>query len=480
MNGMGISFSLAGRIGINLIVCLMVAGPCLATAQEYRDIDTDEEVERLAPGLRLAKGRIFSDSVQLNDPVPPGGPLADKFQNYEEAINAWYRLYRLPLFTQVNSGNEDAASMRSEFNRDLRSCRAAAAHEHIADLLQRAMLTICHDEYHPAVRYNAMLMLGDLNSTEAVRVGQNQAPPVPLLPALISMLDEFESEEQIDAVRVAAMIGILRHVELAPFRSEGQSLPASLTTRIIEPMIALVQAETSPDGRSPEGHEWMQRQAIEILGAFGKEGEEGVVLTVLASKLNNDSLSLPIRCAVIQSLAKFEPGLAGNLDSTRILAQAGKVGIDAVRYELLRIQTWEESRDQNGEGAVWDAELELQITSLRRRLKVRLSCVQQGIVGPPGIGALAITPDQQELAQDLRRDLDRALTALDKALDEEEEFTSHEKLDLIRDSLQQAGRDLDATVREALASVAPSVEPVESEPTEGNPTEPDPGSDLPG
>ena len=58
--------------------------------------------------------------------------------------------------------------------------------------------------YHPAVQVNAMLMIGELNSVEQ--------PPTPLPEALDAMIAAVQDTKLSDAVRVAALVGIERHV----------------------------------------------------------------------------------------------------------------------------------------------------------------------------------------------------------------------------------------------------------------------------
>ena len=60
--------------------------------------------------------------------------------------------------------------------------------------------------YHPAARYNAMLIVGELNDKEAVKGGSSPTAPEPSAQALIAMLKELDSPTQIDPVRVACLI----------------------------------------------------------------------------------------------------------------------------------------------------------------------------------------------------------------------------------------------------------------------------------
>ena len=68
---------------------------------------------------------------------------------------------------------------------------------------------IVKDEaYHPAVRCNAMLAIGSLNEQEA-EVGHSHA--VPLSASLPILLNAVKNADDSDAVRVVALVGLVRH-----------------------------------------------------------------------------------------------------------------------------------------------------------------------------------------------------------------------------------------------------------------------------
>ena len=64
------------------------------------------------------------------------------------------------------------------------------------------------DKYHPAVRINAMLTIGDLNSVDSIQSAQN----VPLANAMPVLLETVNDDKLIVPVRIAALVGINRHV----------------------------------------------------------------------------------------------------------------------------------------------------------------------------------------------------------------------------------------------------------------------------
>lgn len=182
--------------------------------------------------------------------------------------------------------------------------------------------------YHPAVRYNAMLIIGRLNSREAVTVG-GKALPIPFEPARKFMLAEFKNPDQIDAVRVAALLGLQRHAQL-----EGQQPRMQPADRkeIVDLALAIV-ADPAPDNRSEEGHAWIQRRAMDILGELRDPGVDNEVALALKSIVDDDKAPLAMRCtaAVAYGRLNFPPA---KLDPAEAMQSVADVAVTAVYDEL--------------------------------------------------------------------------------------------------------------------------------------------------
>ena len=72
--------------------------------------------------------------------------------------------------------------------------------------------------------------------------------------ALPIILAEFQKPENGDAIKVAALIGLSRHLEWDPHRAAGSTpIPAALRTQIINELLALAQAKDPPAGATPKG-----------------------------------------------------------------------------------------------------------------------------------------------------------------------------------------------------------------------------------
>jgi hypothetical protein len=96
-------------------------------------------------------------------------------------------------------------------------------------------------------------LLGHLNSSDAVTFGDRR-PEVPMIEMLRFMLDELANPQQIDAVRVAALNGILRHVKIDRDLPEGSRrlVGNAAETMIVNAMTSLLEAKQPPEGRAAE------------------------------------------------------------------------------------------------------------------------------------------------------------------------------------------------------------------------------------
>ncbi|MCE9555377.1 MAG: hypothetical protein K8T91_18665 [Planctomycetes bacterium] len=182
--------------------------------------------------------------------------------------------------------------------------------------------------FHPACRYNAMLIIGRLNEKMTWQPARRVFEETPLRKALRPMVEAAGNDKLPEPVRLAAMIGIRRHID------KGQ-LPAGALDLICGVMSRVCKERTTATGHLADGHLWIRRQAIELMGACGTEGQGQVYSRLLTERLADPNEPLSVRQAAAAALAKVQgrtklkPGEAAEL--------AGKLGtlaVDLARYEL--------------------------------------------------------------------------------------------------------------------------------------------------
>jgi len=303
----------------------------------------------------------------------------------QDVFDKFYETYALARWSDPNNRHL-LTGFRKELSTHLLQAKSGSVHDHLRDLILRILTTTASENYHPPARVNAMLMIGELNQVEAARAMDN---PVPYATALQTvLLKAVQAPTQPDAVKVAAMVGILRHARL------DAQMPASVQLD----MINLVKSETAP-GPSADGRAWMRVQAARVLGAMGSPGANGAVPNAITSMVADGQLRLSARCAAARALGQLNYGGAAWANAEPAVAVLRQLAIEACDAE---------------KGDV-----------LRRRLAFHLSGISTGLGGNPedatknGIGPLAGSGNGPQLVAGLKA----SLTALedilkDKSLDE--------------------------------------------------------------
>jgi len=284
--------------------------------------------------------------------------LAGKFANEQEqtAFDRFYKQYALAEWS-LPENRSKLPELRRRLCNNLRTCgtggRPSQVHDHLNAITLRYANGMATGNFHPATRVNAMLMIGQLNAKEAPTIS---VPPDPLPAALPVLVAALADEDQIDAVKVASMVGIFRHAELGAINSP------SAQTAVLKAVVALLNAPR-PAGRSAAGDAWMRRQAAEILATL-RIGNSSAVVAALAKTVADKRLPLSTRCAAAEALGKLDYRGAGGVNFTPIAAALRQLTIEVCAAETEPIS--------------------------RRRLKSRLCSIGVGAVG---IAAAGGAPD---------------------------------------------------------------------------------------
>jgi hypothetical protein len=189
-------------------------------------------------------------------------------------------------------------------------------------LTAKAMYGIAAGNYHPLARYNAALLLADLNDDEA-----SEAPyRVALKPLLF-----LAGPKLPDSVRVAALIGLVRHAKSEP------GLDAEGKKAVINLFVSLITDNKPPANRTREGHDWMRRRALEgLVAIFAKDGppQNGGFLTALGNLLAETDSTMELRAEAAEALLHVTIVAPPKFDSVKMAGDIGRVAVDAYRREL--------------------------------------------------------------------------------------------------------------------------------------------------
>jgi hypothetical protein len=312
-----------------------------------------------------------------------------KFEAGEEAaFTEYYKKYVFPSWTQPENFSKLPA-MRKDLRNNFLYGRTGVPHDLLNEITLDYMSKMAAANAYPAARVNAMLAIGDLNEVEPVKSGDI---PVPLPAALPVLLRTIEDEDQIDPVKVAALVGIVRHARFGRLSPEARAA-------VQQAMLRLAGSPGIPS-RSPEGHAWMRAQAVKALGYLRSVGENAVVPRGLSALVNDGELDILLRCSAAKALGRLNYTGAGGLDVTAVLAALRQLAADAIEAE---------TDDYDEDPGSFS----------RRRVKARLLAVKQALVGDEddeqsrGLAPLATGAQAQQAFGALQQTVDALLEMLD-------------------------------------------------------------------
>lgn len=187
---------------------------------------------------------------------------------------------------------------------------------------------IAAENYHPAARVNATLLLGLVDEQGAdLRNGQ---PPRPARGALIPLIRLYTTATNPDGVRAAALQGLVRHVSL------GAVTNAQHRAGLASVMLTLAQSDPPAD-RSPEAHAYMQRYAVDILSVLANPNvADQTAQTLVSLSTAQDKPSL-IAAYAASKIGQLQPGRAKLNQPSRVLNSWAARAAATIEQEIDRL-----------------------------------------------------------------------------------------------------------------------------------------------
>lgn len=215
--------------------------------------------------------------------------------------------------------------MLDDLDRTQRAKTPAA--QHLVGWFVAGARAVALDNYHPAARVNATLLLAQIDDQGAdLRAGK---PPVPAQAALVPMVQLYRAGNSPDGVRAAALQGIWRHVMLG-------AVPQQYRQGIAGMMLQLAESE-APAGRSPEAHAYLQRYAVDILSVLANPNvTEKTTQTLVSLSTANEKPHL-IAAYAAAKMGQLQPGKGKVQEPSKVLRSWAARAAAAVDGELDRI-----------------------------------------------------------------------------------------------------------------------------------------------
>ena len=317
-----------------VLSCAAARGQQSSSSRKYKVASFSPEAKKL-----LNDRQKLNDLSRLQKKVVGG---TEPFAENKTLLTTWYVGLTFPMMTRIQGGNGAPADAvknlersRTVLLRDIREQKNAEFRSWLMQQVVKIMPMIAANEnFHPIARYNAMLTIAELNAKEAASVGAARRPPEPLSAAFPILREALVSEKQIDAVRTAAMVGILRHVELDPFRS--RSFGDDDKQRLVDDILPIVQASVF---RSPGVHYWLRRRGTEVLARLQAPDEEGKVADALGGIVTDETAPRPLRCAAGEAIERTQrpPSLFVS-EPTTLAVVMGKLAADSTHEAIEHIE----------------------------------------------------------------------------------------------------------------------------------------------
>lgn len=291
---------------------------------------------------------------------------------------ARYRLFKYYLWATSNE----------ELQRDLTNM----AYDYMKNVVQDA-------SYHPAVRYNAILVIGMLDE----QYSDGRRPPKPLQKAtrpLTAVVDMATTGNRFSPpVILGALIGLERHAQF------HASLPPDAVTAMTAALVKLVTHDEPIQEMDRDAYAWMRIRAASALSKLGTVGEKNVVHNALITLMTKNK-SLDDRCEVAGLLEKINYKDA-KLDDAGTAQPLFALARDVAAAEDKHAQDFQDQGSSGGGGQPFPGigpggASGDQDTYPRREILARLSGLRAGLASV-----------KQALPTDTQKTVDELLKAID-------------------------------------------------------------------
>lgn len=317
----------------------------------------------------------------------------------------------------------------------------------------------------PTARYNALYTIGKLNLQDRP---SRTLPPVPYAPTLQYLVNECRKEENPQYLKVAALLGILRHIHLGSGDADmrGTELPTLL--------YGIIENGKPARGRDANDQallDWFRIRALEGLGGLKSVGNNVRLTDILLAIVDNSEETIEVRCTAARTFGELDYNAAtpgGGINYQRIANSLILLARAVGENEAQTITTLRdrERATRGGTSRVGSAagpdtdpsyesqplEKRLEIDASVQRLKANFTDIITGmrgrLQGTPNGGIALMLPEDDPVVNQMNQ-VNLAVRVLFKTLDSGPEETTGPttpqenmlkvNLAIIREELQKFG-----------------------------------------
>jgi hypothetical protein len=385
--------------------------PALPPAGNAEVVEDDEEPP---PEERTYQEMKVEDALKKNQSAVAQALTRGSFENNDDKqkLDDYCRKYFFPQWSLVKGITElpkERSKLRSYLGK--KTTGGTAVHDYLNELVLEFMKELVAGDFHPAVRVNAMLMIGELN-----RVESSGTPLPEALPVVIAAAEDTKLPT---AIRAAAMVGVLRH---ATAGIQDDEVRKALTTSMVR-----LASGNLPGGATASGYAWIRMQAIETLAALGSVGEDNAVFHAILKSVADDKLPFFVRSTAADCLGKLNYSSASGINPLETAAALGQLALRTCDEELRLAKKaaaeWQSSRRPGDDPQ--SAQKPKNFVSHRRMLQ-RLDAVSSALgsgdeANRKGVASLAREASQLASLDQLQKSIKATCASLDSK-DEEKDM----------------------------------------------------------
>jgi hypothetical protein len=284
-----------------------------------------------------------NDRIQIQKMLRAGTLQAGQ----DDAFTKYYATYALARWT-VPENFTELPEYRKDLENELRLSKQGQVHDMLAQMVLNFMTKLAKGNHPPVLRFNAMLTIARLNAVDSPTASR---PTIASPDALSVLLEALDDQNQLDACKVAALLGLVRHAQLRKASEPSQTGMGNPQIRgqVIDRMRTLATTKAVPK-RDPGGHAWMRALAIDVLANLGVAGNQGEIATTLADITAEDPGSPIARDAAAKALGYLNYNGVAGLDPMPLNVALTAMASKACDAELKRYEQAKEKKQKGQTG----------------------------------------------------------------------------------------------------------------------------------
>lgn len=274
-------------------------------------------------------------------------PVADRDQFFD-----YYNSLLIAKLTDPQKYGKDFPNIRKEMMRDLTNNKVPSLRSDLIDLYVTELGAIAKGNYHPAARVNALVLLGSLNTTERTPAGK---PALPYQPILADLQNTFAAAAEPLGIRLAALMGVLRHVEsdwLIISNGGQPQVPDATKDALRAAAAQIITANAAPDGVKQRSWDYFRARTMDLFGslvAFTPSKDELAVIVSTASQKDTDML---LRSRAVFALGRQKYAEIAEVDGEVVVGALVAYVADACQQAIDDVETLRKANQMRKEGAL--------------------------------------------------------------------------------------------------------------------------------